>query len=118
MYRRIILALAGLVGASGVVLAAVAAHVPGAAELATAAEFLLLHAAAAVGLVALAARGSGATPLAGAAAMLLGAALFSGDLALRQLAHTKLLWGTAPFGGTIMIVGWVLVIGTAVFDRR
>lgn len=119
MVRRIVLAFAGLVGAGGVVLAAMAAHVQGATELSTAAQFLLLHAAAAVGLAALAAGGrGGVVAIVAACAMLLGAVLFSGDLALRQLAHTKLLWGTAPFGGTIMIVGWVLVVVTAVVDRR
>jgi uncharacterized membrane protein YgdD (TMEM256/DUF423 family) len=117
---RIILALAGLCGAAGVALAAVAAHVAGGDVLATAAQFLILHAAAAVGLVGIGWRAERTSrlALAAAAALLAGALLFSGDLALRQLAGMKLLFGTAPLGGTVMIVGWILVAAAAVLSSE
>ncbi len=107
--ERALTGVAGLAGASGVALAAVAAHVTGGATLTTAALFLLLHAAATLGIVALVAQGTmSRLPLrVGGGLMLLGVLLFSGDLALRQLAGLKLLWGTAPAGGTIMILGWL-----------
>ena len=114
---RIVVAVAGLFGAAGVALAAVAAHVAGGSTLSTGAEFLILHAASVVALAAWGERsGRLAMPvLACAVAMLAGVALFSGDLALRQLAGTKLLWGTAPFGGTLMIVAWLGIAATAAF---
>lgn len=112
---RILLFIAGIAGAAGVALAAISTHAAGGDVLALAAQFLILHAAAAAGTVALAARGAGAgralTTIA-TAALLVGAVLFSGDLAMRALAGTKLLWGTAPYGGSTMIVGWLaLAVG-------
>ena len=118
---RIILCLAGLAGATGVGLAAMASHVAGGAMLALAAQFLILHAAAALGAVALAERRQGLAAvavMAASGAMLAGAGLFSGDLALRALKDTKLLWGTAPFGGTVMILGWLALAAGALFGRR
>jgi uncharacterized membrane protein YgdD (TMEM256/DUF423 family) len=116
---RIVAAIGGLLGASGVALAAVAAHVAGASNLATAADMLIVHAAAAIAVVAfgIAAR-LGRPALVCAGAMLLGVVLFAGDLVMRQFAGIKLLWGTAPFGGTMMIVAWLGVAATAAFWRR
>ena len=54
---RILIVLAGVMGADGVVLAAAAAHQPDASRLASASSMLLFHAAAVLGTVALAERG-------------------------------------------------------------
>jgi uncharacterized membrane protein YgdD (TMEM256/DUF423 family) len=119
MLYRIVVAVSGLTGASGVILAAVAAHVAGATNVATAAYFLLFHAAAALALAALPQpRHRLSLPLAAAGVLLLGAVLFSADVALRQLAGFKLLWGTAPAGGSLAIVGWLIVVAAAVATRR
>ncbi|OYX07951.1 MAG: hypothetical protein B7Z15_15525 [Rhizobiales bacterium 32-66-8] len=108
---RSLLFLAGLFGAAGVAASAVAAHLAGGASLTTAAQFLLFHAAALVALSALSLHmGRGRIALlAGTTAIALGTLLFSGDLALRTLMEIKLLWGTAPVGGMLMIAGWLMV---------
>jgi len=106
---RVLLGCAAPMGAAGVMLAAMATHLAGGGILSTAALFLLLHAAAIVGLAAIVPHvHRGRTALIGAAALIIaGTLLFSVDLAMRQLAGMKLLWGTAPFGGGAMIVGWL-----------
>lgn len=106
---RVLLGCAAPMGAAGVMLAAMATHLAGGGILSTAALFLLLHAAAIVGLAAVVPHvDRGRTALIGAAALIIaGTLLFSVDLAMRQLAGMKLLWGTAPFGGGAMIVGWL-----------
>ena len=53
---RILIVLAGVMGADGVMLAAASAHQPDAARLASASSMLLFHAAAMLGTVALAER--------------------------------------------------------------
>ena len=107
---RVLFLAAGLMGAAGVAASAVAAHLAGGAALTTAAQFLMIHAAAIAGLGALALqalRGRIAL-LVGASAILIGTLMFSGDLALRALMGIKLLWGTAPVGGMVMIAGWLM----------
>ncbi len=106
---RVLLAFAAPMGAAGVILAAMATHLAGGPLLSTAALFLMLHAGAVLGMAALIPhldRGRQAL-VAAAALIIVGTLLFSIDLALRQLLHVKLLWGTAPFGGGAMIVGWL-----------
>ncbi|MFG1478880.1 DUF423 domain-containing protein [Xanthobacter sp. V4C-4] len=120
IWTRILLVLAGLLGACGVAGAAVAAHVAGGSVLETAAYFLILHAAALFGLVALAltlTRGGAALRIA-ASALAVGAILFSGDLAARALLDVKLLGGSAPFGGSLMIAGWLVAALAALVARR
>jgi uncharacterized membrane protein YgdD (TMEM256/DUF423 family) len=41
--------------------------------------------------------------------MLVGASLFSADIALRTMEGARLFPMAAPTGGTAMIVGWLLV---------
>ncbi len=101
--------VAGLLGAAGVALAAVAAHRVAEPSLATAAMFLIVHAAAAVALSAVA---SG-TPLpvgllASASLMILAVALFSGDVATRVLLEGRLFPMAAPLGGSLLILAWVI----------
>lgn len=116
LWARILLSLAGLMGAAGVAAAAAATHVTGGELLQTAAYFLLFHAAAVAALSAAAA--GRRVVLAGASLIVVGALLFSGDLVLRALADRKLLGGSAPFGGTIMILGWLAVAAGALIPSR
>ena len=111
----LILAWAGVAGAAGVALAAVAAHKVESPALATAAMMLTIHAAAAVGIVALAMR-TGRENLWQAAAvlMLAAASLFSGDVALHTLSGTHVFPMAAPTGGSLLIASWLIVAGLAI----
>lgn len=107
--HRSLLALAGLLGALGVAAAAAGSH--GAdANLSVAANFLLFHAPALIGLSLM--RGN---RLAGIAGLVLatGVALFAADLVMRSGAGVPLFPYAAPIGGGAMIVGWLLVAGSA-----
>src|SRR5215472_19199531 len=81
----ILIALAGLIGAAGIALAAAGAHAAPGAGLDGAAYMLLFHAAAVLGGTALVQQGAVWRPLALVvlAAWIVGATLFSGDIALR-----------------------------------
>jgi uncharacterized membrane protein YgdD (TMEM256/DUF423 family) len=103
--------LAGVMGAGGVILAAVGAHLATGTGLNSAAYMLLFHAAAILGATAILQQGLLWRPPAGVAlaAWSLGGVLFSGDLALRALAGQRLFPMAAPSGGTLLITGWVLL---------
>ncbi len=106
---RIHILLAALMGAAGVTLWAMAAH-RGGPNAATAAQMLLIHAAAIVGLTAARKAGLVADRLAslGVSALILGAVLFSGDIAARTFLGSGLFPMAAPAGGLLMIGGWLL----------
>ncbi len=112
----IVAAFAGLAGACGIALAAIGAHVAASPLLTTAADFLLIHAAATLALAALAL----ASPrrrgwfLCAAALFILGVSLFCGDLSVRALTGQRLFPMAAPTGGTVLILGWALVAVAAV----
>ena len=117
-YRRFLVLLAGLMGAAGVAAAAAGVHVDADPALATAASFLMLGAAAIVGASALAAaRGPGWS-----FATVGGGIIAAGTLLFSTALITRVLWGmpifpmAAPMGGTILILGW-LVLGLAAFER-
>ena len=107
---RALVALACLAGGLGVAASAAAAHIPGADSLKTAAQFLLFHAPAILALAGLAAAGLTHAIAARIAAwaLVLGLALFSGDLALRALAGQPLFPMAAPSGGILLMAGWTL----------
>jgi uncharacterized membrane protein YgdD (TMEM256/DUF423 family) len=109
MTVAILIALAGLMGAGGVVLAAAGAHMAPGAGLEGAAYMLLFHAAAVLGGAALVQQSVLWRPLAliVLAAWVLGAVLFSGDIALRAFAGHRLFPMAAPSGGVILIVAWL-----------
>jgi uncharacterized membrane protein YgdD (TMEM256/DUF423 family) len=115
----ILLALASLAGAAGVALLAAAAHAMPGAHLDSAAQVLLFHAPAVFAIVAAAANGLLRRPLglAAAAALLLGAALFAGDLTLRAFTGHRLFPSAAPTGGMILIAGWLMAAVAAVVRR-
>ena len=104
-----LIALAGLMGAAGVALAAVAAHLAPGAGLDSAAYMLLFHAAAVLGGAALVQQNVPWRPLAliVLAAWVLGAGLFSGDIAIRALAGYRLFPMAAPTGGLLLIGAWL-----------
>lgn len=117
---RILAALAALCGLLGVAASAAAAHTSGGETLKTAAQFLLFHAPAVLTLASLAAAGlvrAGLARLA-AAALLLGLALFSGDLALRALTGTPLFPMAAPSGGMALMAGWLVAAVAALVPAR
>lgn len=112
--------IAGLYGALGVAFAAVAAHGAAATTLGSASQMLLFHAPAllALGLYGRVA-GSGPVLQAGGIAMLLGVALFAGDLASRHYRDGQGLFSmAAPSGGTLMILGWAIIVVAGVLLRR
>ena len=117
---RILVILAGIMGADGVVLAAAAAHQPDAARLAAASSMLLFHATAVLAVVALAERGiiHQAFGIAAAWGFVIAAGLFTGDLTLRQYAGHSLFPMAAPTGGTLLIISWLVLAVAAVWPRR
>jgi uncharacterized membrane protein YgdD (TMEM256/DUF423 family) len=116
MALPIVLLLAGLMGAGGVMIAAADAHAAPGAGLAAAAYMLLFHAAALVGGAALLQQGVLWRPLTLAvlAAWIIGATLFSGDVALRAFAGHRLFPMAAPSGGIILIAAWLGLAAAAV----
>jgi uncharacterized membrane protein YgdD (TMEM256/DUF423 family) len=117
MFLTIVIALAGLMGAAGIMLAAAAAHAASHAGLDSAAYMLLFHAAALLGGAALAQQGLLFRPLMLVVliAWVVGAALFSGDIAIRAFAGHRLFAFAAPAGGIILIGGWLaLAVAAAV----
>jgi uncharacterized membrane protein YgdD (TMEM256/DUF423 family) len=108
---------AGLVGAAGVALAAAGAHGSALSALTPAAQFLIMHAAAALAVAAVATRAvhPGAFLLA-ALVLLIGVTLFSGDVAARTLWGQRLFPMAAPIGGSTMIIGWLVLSGAGIWE--
>jgi uncharacterized membrane protein YgdD (TMEM256/DUF423 family) len=117
---RILVILAGILGADGVILAAAAAHLPDAARLASASSMLLFHALAVLATVALAERDILHRRIGMAAAwgFVVAAATFAGDLTLRQYAGHRLFPFAAPTGGTLLIASWLALAVAAAWPRR
>ena len=92
MALSLLVILAGLLGAAGVILAAAGAHAAPNAGLDGAAYLLLFHAAAVLGGTALAQQGLLWRPLALVVLIgwIAGAALFAGDITLRAFAGHRL----------------------------
>jgi uncharacterized membrane protein YgdD (TMEM256/DUF423 family) len=117
---RILIILAGIMGADGVVLAAASAHQADASRLAAASSMLLFHATAVLAVVALAERGviHLRVGIAAAFGFVIAAALFAGDLTLRQYAGHSLFSMAAPTGGTLLILSWLVLAVAAAWPRR
>ena len=117
--RCLIALCAGLLGAAGVALAAVAAHRVDDPALATAAPLMVMHATAALAIMALAGRCT--RPLAwtiAAVLLLAGATLFSGDISLRAFTGNRLFPYAAPTGGSTRIAGWLMVVLSSLLEMR
>jgi uncharacterized membrane protein YgdD (TMEM256/DUF423 family) len=117
---RILIVLAGIMGADGVMLAAASAHQADASRLASASSMLLFHATAVLSAVALAERGIIDTRIGIVAAFgfVIAASLFAGDLTLRQYAGHGLFPFAAPTGGTLLIASWLVLAMSAAWPRR
>ena len=100
-------ALACLMGAAGVALAALATHRAGGDLGRTAAEFLILHAAALVGASAHLRATKSRGLMISACGLALGTLLFAGDLSMRAFADARLFPFAAPTGGSLMILSWI-----------
>lgn len=117
---RILVVLAAIMGADGVILAAASAHQADASRLASASSMLLFHASAVLAAVALVERAiiNARIGLAAALGLVIGASLFAGDLSLRQYAGHGLFSMAAPTGGTVMILSWLVLAVAAAWPRR
>ena len=117
---RILIILAAVMGADGVILAALSAHQPDAARLSAASSMLLFHATAVLGTVALLERGvvHARIGIAAASGFVVAAALFATDLSLRQYAGHGLFPMAAPTGGTLLIASWLTLAIAAAWPRR
>lgn len=106
---RLITCLAGLIGAGGVVLAALSTHAYAGTSLNVAASMLSLHAPA---ILAIAIGGrtgvlNGRIAQMAAWGLIAGILLFSGDLAWRAFFGVALFPMAAPSGGVLLIIGWL-----------
>lgn len=117
---RILIALAAIMGADGVILAAASAHGADASRLASASSMLLFHATAVLGTVALAERSvvHAKIGIMAAFGFVIAAALFSGDLTLRQYAGHGLFPMAAPTGGTLLIASWLALAVSAAWPKQ
>ncbi len=117
---RILIGLAAIMGADGVILAALSAHQADAVRLAAASSMLLFHASAVLAAVALAERGviHRRVAIAAGFGFVVASALFAGDLSLRQFAGHSLFPMAAPTGGTLLILSWLLLLVAAAWPRR
>lgn len=117
---RILVILAGIMGADGVILAAVAAHQTDAARLMPASSMLLFHAAAVLAATALTELGivNAKGGLAAAFGFVVASGLFAGDLTLHHFAGHSLFPFAAPTGGTLLIVSWLALAIAAAWPRR
>ena len=116
---RIIVIAAGLMGAAGVILAAVAAHKTGGKLLLSASSMLLFHAPAAL-LATLLADRQIIRPrlgLVAAGCFVAGATMFSTDLTVLEFLGHRLFPMAAPSGGTLMIMSWLLLAMAAIRSR-
>lgn len=111
--RPLILFLSGVFGAAGVAMAAAASHGGDARLLGTASTMCLIHAPALIALY-LGHRELRTATLA-ALVIALGTLLFAGDLLCRQVLGSGIFPMAAPTGGTVMIIGWLIVAAGAFF---
>ncbi|HKU08724.1 MAG TPA: DUF423 domain-containing protein [Bradyrhizobium sp.] len=117
---RVLIVLAGIMGADGVMLAAASAHQADASRLGAASSMLLFHACAVLATVVLAERAliHARIGLGAATGFVIAAGLFSADLTLRQYAGYGLFPLAAPTGGTLMIASWLALAVAAAWPRR
>lgn len=115
-----LLALAGLMGAAGIVLTAAGAHGKPGAGLDAAGYLLLIHALAMMAAVALLREPFLWRPLALAAlwGFVAGTALFAADVSARAYLGGRLFPFAAPAGGMLLIASWVLFAVSALIGSR
>jgi uncharacterized membrane protein YgdD (TMEM256/DUF423 family) len=115
---RILVILAGLMGAAGIALAAAAAHLAGGLQAAS--SMLLFHAPAVLAAALLAERGivHGKIGILAAFGFVIAASLFASDLSMREFAGRRLFPFAAPVGGTLLMVSWLVLALSAAWRRR
>lgn len=111
----ILIGIAGVMGAAGIMLTAAGAHSKPGIGLDSAGYLLLIHA---VAVVAGAAAGRQGIVLRTPATValcgfVLGAGLFAADVAARAWLGTRLFPFAAPAGGTILIIAWLALVAAA-----
>jgi uncharacterized membrane protein YgdD (TMEM256/DUF423 family) len=110
VWARLLISLAGLLGASGIVVGAAGAHAGGGDLARLASNFLLMHAAVTLGLVAVAARFDRRWPFYLAALLIcVGAGAFCGDVSSVAFAGRHVVAYLAPVGGSALILGWIAI---------
>lgn len=117
---RIIVIAAGLMGAAGIILGAVAAHATDNGRLVLSASSMLsVHALAAMLAVLLVDRQiiRPRIGLIAAGGFVAGATLFGADMMVRQFLGHHLFPRAAPTGGTVMILSWFLLAIAAIRPR-
>lgn len=113
----LLVAGAGLAGACGVVLAAVAAHKVESPGLVAAANMLMVHAAALLGIGAVAQRAPRPRLWLAVGFLMLGAAgLFAASVSYHALVGEHVIAGAAPVGGSLTIVSWLALALVAVME--
>jgi uncharacterized membrane protein YgdD (TMEM256/DUF423 family) len=117
---RILIILAGVMGADGVILAALAAHQGDATRFGAASSMLLFHATTVLATAALLERRfiHSKLGLAAAFGFIIAASLFAADLTLRQFVGHGLFAMAAPTGGTMLIASWILLAVAAAWPRQ
>jgi uncharacterized membrane protein YgdD (TMEM256/DUF423 family) len=117
---QILIALAGLMSAAGVILAAAGAHGKAGSGLDSAGYLLLIHAASIVAALAAARQGLLLRPLAVVAicGFALGGIVFAGDVAARAFLGHRLFPFAAPAGGMVMIASWLCLTVAALATLR
>ncbi|MGE0765082.1 MAG: DUF423 domain-containing protein [Hyphomicrobiaceae bacterium] len=120
MVMALPMVVAGLMGAAGVVLAAIAAHSAPGAGLDSASQMLLIHALAVLCTIALMVSGRlwRAAALLAMVGWITGGALFAGDIALKALAGHRLFPMAAPTGGMLLIASWLVISVAAAVGRK
>jgi uncharacterized membrane protein YgdD (TMEM256/DUF423 family) len=108
-WQRVLLAMAGVVGALGVAAAAASSH-GDSRNLGAVATICLAHGPA---LLAVALFGGRRLLLGAGLVLALGTVVFVADLAMREYAGQALFTGAAPIGGALMMLGWLgfVVVG-------
>ena len=114
MHSRLLILAGGVCGAAGVALSAIAAH-GGSPNTASAATFLVVHAPA---LLVIGLAFFNAVMRWAAVILLVGLALFAGDMVSRDFIDERLFAMAAPAGGFLMILGWLGIALAALFPRR
>jgi len=103
-------------GAVGVALAAAASHGGDTLFLGSASTMCLAHAPVLLGLYL--GRGHFRTATLAALILGLGTIVFAGDLVSRHYLGDRLFPFAAPFGGTMMMLGWLVVAAGALFSTQ
>jgi uncharacterized membrane protein YgdD (TMEM256/DUF423 family) len=115
-FSRLTIFLAGILGAAGVAAAAGSSHSDDTRVLGALALIALSHAPALLtfGLASV----EGRVLRIGAIVIAFGACLFSADLAARHFLGSALFPMSAPFGGTAIIAGWLIVAVGGLLHRK